>query len=225
MQSENYGLKPEIREKEPFSALLAIIIAIAAIGCFVFVVVIQRLQTIQNEVTANQVAPVDVSGWTTYQNTQYGFELEYPPDWTLSTDGLTGQTPFIAIGNPLEGTKTYVLQVFIESNPNVLASGDYAHTILNSDRAQDLQNASSGVAPQVTPKFDKAYVLTVGGYPAYELYNVFESDHNAERIYVAHGDEALQFDFPSAEENQNLFLPAANNNVAHAIINTLVFTN
>jgi hypothetical protein len=144
--------------------------------------------------------------------------------WTISTAGLTSQTPFVAFGNPLDGTKTYAVDVYIENNPNSLSSGEYAHAVIAAAKAQDSANSASGAAPQTAPQFSKSYVLTAGAYPAYELYDVFEFDHDAERIYVAHGDEALRFDFPMAQENSNLSLPVANNGVAHQILNTLVFT-
>lgn len=214
-----------IRKDEPTSVLVAIIIAIASVGCFIFVVVVQRLQSLQNEITANKAASVDISGWQMYRNDPYGFELEYPPGWKIFTGGLAGATPFIAIGNPLEGLKIYTMQVFIESNAHSFSSGEYAHAVIAAARAQDAANAVSGPAPQIAPRFDTSYVLTVGGYSAYELYNVFEFDHNAERIYVAHGDEVLRFDFPVSQENPNLSLPEANNAIAHEIVNTLVFTN
>jgi hypothetical protein len=35
----------------------------------------------------------------------------------------------------------------------------------------------------------------------------------------------LHFDFPMAEENPNLSLPVANNNIAHEIVDTLSFSN
>jgi cytoskeletal protein RodZ len=213
------------REQEPISALVAILIAVAALIIFVFIVVSNRLQALQDEITASNAAPVDVSGWQTYENSQYGFEIEYPPQWQVSTDGLTSQTPFVSFGNPLGGPKTYDLDVFIEGNPNSLSSGSYAHAVLDAARAQDTANASSGPAPTTAPQFTKSYVLTIGGYTAYEFYNVFEFDHNAEQIYVAHGEEALRFDFPVAQENANLSLPVANNAIAHQILNTLVFTN
>jgi hypothetical protein len=221
-----------IRRDEPVSVLTAIIIALASVGCFVFVVVVQRLQSLQNEIAASNSTPVDVSGWQTYRSDQYGFEFEYPPGWDLSTDGLSAATPSIALGNPLSGIKTYAMQIFIENNPSSLSSGEYAHTVIDAAHAADTAAAAAsadGQAPQTAPRFDKAYVLTVGGYSAYELYNVFEFDHNAERIYIADpnagSNVTLHFDFPVAQENPNLSLPVANNAIAHEIINTLSFTN
>jgi hypothetical protein len=213
-----------IREKEPMSALVAIMIAIASLVTFMFVVVMNRLQLLQTQISASNVSPVDVSGWMTYHNSEYGFELSYPSEWELSTDGLQNDAPFVAFGNPLDGAKTYAMQVFIEKNPNALSSGAYEHALLAADQAQDAANAKNGAAPRVTPQFEKVYTFQVGGYPAYELYKVFEFDHFAERIYVAHGTEVLRFDFPSPQENPNLSLPVANNGIAHEILGTLVFT-
>ncbi len=211
-------------KEESTPVLVAVMVTLAAIGCFMFVVVAERLRGLQAEVSAANTVPVDVSGWGIYENNTYGFELEYPPQWTLSIAGLANDVPFVSFGNPLGGMATYVLRVSIENNSSSLSSGNYVHDMLANDRVQDALNAKNGPAPTVTPSFDKLYVLTVGGYPAYELYNVFEFDHQGEQVYVAHGQNVLKFDFPTASENPNLSLPVANNGVAHEIMNTLVFT-
>jgi len=215
-----------IRRDEPLSVLVAIIIALASVGVFVFVVVVQRLESLQTEIAASNAMPVDVSGWQTYQNSQYGFEFEYPPQWQILTGGLAGATPFITLDNPpstQNPTSAYTMQIFIENNTSSLASGEYAHMVIAAAKAVDAANSVNGPAPQTAPQFQKTIVLNVGAYPAYELYDVFEFDHNAERIYVAHGNEALRFDFPMAQENLNISLPVANNGVAHEIMDTLVF--
>ncbi len=115
------------------------------------------------------------------------------------------------------------MDVFIEQNPQSLSSGQYAHQLLAAARAQDAANAKNGSAPSVIPQFATSYLTTVNGNAAYELFDVFEFDHNAERIYVAHGTIALSFDFPAADPNPNLASPANNNAIAHMIMDTLVF--
>ena len=112
-----------IREKEPASVLLAIVIALAAVGTFMFIVVLGRIQALQEEVALSNIPPVDISGWATYHNDQYGFEIEYPAGWQLLTAGLTSDTPYLVLGNPPTGIKTYAMQIFIENNPNMLSSG------------------------------------------------------------------------------------------------------
>ncbi len=212
-----------MHEKETVAVWIVIFAAIGVLGYFVTVTTL-RLQTLQANYNTGELLPVDVSGWLTYRNDDYGFELEYPPTWQIATGGLTSQNPYLIIGNPIDGTSTYQLTLFIEGNPDLLSSGSYVHSVLDAARAEDEANAKIGPSPKIAPSYDRAYVLTVGGYPAYELYNVFEFDHNAERIYVARNTETLRFDFPVAKENPNIWLPVANNQVAHNIMNTLVFT-
>jgi hypothetical protein len=212
-----------IREKESTAVLIVIFFAIGVLGYFM-VVIMGRLQALQADINTGGTTPVDVSGWEAYRNDTYGFELQFPSTWKVLTYGLDGDPPFVTFGNPPSGTSTYVMQVFIENNPKMLSSGGYVHDLLDAARAEDAANAAIAPAPQKAPHFDKAYVLTVGGHPAYELYNVFEFDRGAERIYVAHGSKILRFDFPVAKENPNISLPVANGQIAHEIMNTLVFT-
>jgi hypothetical protein len=158
---------------------------------------------------------VDTSGWTDYHSAQFNFDIKYPPGWQLSAASLANTTPFVAIGNPLDGAKTYIVEIFIKDNSSTLSSGEYVHQMLAADKES---------ASQVTPEYKSVSVLRVGqgSYEAYELLGVYEFDHNAEQIYVANGDEILRFDFPVAEENPNISLPVANNAVAHEILGTLV---
>ena len=212
-----------IRDKERTAVLIVIFLAIGVLGYFMALIMV-RIKAIQVDISTGGVSPVDVSGWETYRNGEYGFELQYPSSWKFSADGLAAIPPVVAFGNPLTGTSTYVMQVFMDKNPKMLSSGSYAHDLLAIARAEDAANAEIAPTPQIAPQFDKVYVLTVGGYSAFELYNVFEFDHGAERIYVAHGDEVLRFDFPVQKENPNIALPVANGQIAHEIMNTLVFT-
>jgi hypothetical protein len=160
---------------------------------------------------ANGAAPataVDTSGWTDYHNAQYNFDFDYPPTWQLSTSGLANTTPFVAVGDPLDGTSTYAVEIFIE-NTSSLSSGEFVHQIFATDR----------------PHYQGAAILQVGAssYDAYELESVYEFDHNADQIYVADGTIVLRFDFPVAEENPNISLPVINNGLAYGIVNTLSF--
>lgn len=176
-----------------------------------------------NSGQANTTTAVDTSTWQTYNNSAYGFSLEYPPDWQISVGNTPGIGPVVQIGNPLNGTSTYIFNVSVLNNSTSLSAGEYVHQFLKSAAAQDMENASSGPAPQMTPQFTKSFITTVGGQDAYELFHVFEYDHSAERIYVADGSFMILFDFPVAEENPNIYLPVNNNDVAHQIVNTLTF--
>ncbi len=209
---------------EPKAVLTAIVITVVSLGTFAFVV----FSRFQADVATSNFSLEEISGWNIYRNDTYGFRLSYPPGWTLYEDGLVGNDPYVAFGNPISGVKTYSLQIFVENNTSSLSSGEYVHAFLAEDKAEDkASGAVNGEAPSVAPQYERSEVLSVGGppsYEAYELYGVFEFDHVAEQIYVAHGGETLRFDFPVARENPNLSLPVANNYVAHQIVNTLVFT-
>lgn len=211
-----------MRKEEPQAVLTAIMICVAALGCLGFVALV-RSASIESAPTQS-VMYVDTSDWLPYRDAAHGFTLLYPPDWTIDTEWLASDPSYIALGNPLSGTSTYTMRVYVENNTSSLSSSEYAHALLAAAQAEDAANAAAGPAPRVAPAFQSVKTLTVNGYPAYDLYGVFEFDHNAERVYVAHGDIALRFDFPVAEENPNLSLPVANNAVAHEIMNTLTFT-
>ena len=175
-------------------------------------------------VAGSGISGVDISTWQTYTDPTSGFSIKYPPNWRIFTNGLSGSTPFAAFGNPLTGTSTYVMDIFIEPNPQALSSGEYVHQLLSVDHAQDVASgAMNGLAPTITPQFASSYLATVNGSTGYELFSVFEFDHNAERIYVAHGALALHFDFPVSDANPDIASPANNNAIAHMIMNTLVW--
>lgn len=200
-------------------AVLIVVVAVTAILVFVAARAIGQVSMLQQ----NNTAAIDTSDWQTYHNAEFGFSLQYPPNWQLFTSGLSANTPFIALGNPLNGTTTYTMEIFIEQNPQSLSSAEYVHQVLSADRAQDAANATNEPAPTVTPQFKTSYLTTINGTDAYELFDVFEFDHNAEQIYVASGMTMLHFDFPVSDANPNIAAPANNNAIAHMIVDTLVF--
>jgi hypothetical protein len=164
---------------------------------------------------------VDTSNWKTYTSAAFGFSFKYPPNWQSSGDQLSVADPHIFFGNPLNGTTTYALKVFIYNNPQDLAPADFVPAMIASDTAADASNSAGGPAPQLTPHFSSEYATTVAGYPAYELYGVFEYDQSAEEIYVQQNKQMLVFDFPVADDNPNLANPALNNALVHVILGTL----
>lgn len=196
------------------------VVAVTSILVYVASRAIGQVSLLQQN---NDTTAVDTSNWQTYHNNEFGFSLQYPQNWQIFTSGLSASTPFVAIGNPLNGTTTYTMEIFIEQNPQSLSSAEYVHQLLSADRAQDVANATSEPAPMVTPQFKSSYLTNVNGVAAYELFDVFEFDHNAEQIYVANGAITLHFDFPVSDANPNIASPANNNAIAHLIVGTLVF--
>ena len=219
--SKEPSLKKVNYRKELWAALI-VVVAVAAVLLYVAAKAVGQVTLLRQE-NSNSESIIDTSSWSSYQNAQFGFSLQYPPGWQVFTGGLAANDPFVAVGNPLNGTTTYVMDIFIEQNPQSLSSVDYVHQLLIADRAEDAANAKAGPAPTVTPQFRSNYLTTVNGTPAYELFDVFEFDHNAEQIYVANGTLALEFDFPVSDANPNIAAPANNNAIAHMIVGTLVF--
>ncbi len=78
-----------------------------------------QTQTASSSVSSATSSTVDVSGWKTYANQQYGFELEYPSAWRVSTNGLanilgsTSLAPFMELSAPSEEMTSYLLTVSI----------------------------------------------------------------------------------------------------------------
>ncbi len=207
-----------IHKKELWAALI-VVVGVTSILVYVASRAIGQVTAFQNQ--NNEAAAIDISSWQLYRSAQFGFSFQYPPNWQIFTGGLSAETPFLAIGNPLSGTTTYTMYIYIEQNPQSLSSAEYVHQLLDADRARDAANAKAGPAPTVTPQFKSNYVTTMNGNNAYELFDVFEFDHNAERVYVANGASVLHFDFPVADANPNISSPTNNNAVAHMILGTL----
>lgn len=167
----------------------------------------------------------DTSTWKKYSSREFGFSFQYPAAWQKSNDPLTVVNPHIFFGNPLNGTTTYHVSVFVYDNPRNLSAADYVAAMLAADRAQDASASAQAPAPQTTPKYSKEFAITVGptstAISAYELYDVFEFDHDGEQVYVQQNKKMLVFDFPVNEANPNIADPAGNNAVAHEILATL----
>jgi len=166
-------------------------------------------------------APIIPAGWINYQNTDYGFSLSYPASWQFSTSSLQSDVPAILLGNPTEGTTTYTLRVSVAQNNSGFSSAEYVADMLAQTKAEDEANGTN--TPQLSVQFMSSTAFSVDDNDGYELNNVFEFDHNAERIYVAHNDEVFIFDFPVVDTNPNIASPADNNAVAHQIVKTLTF--
>jgi hypothetical protein len=165
--------------------------------------------------------PVIPAGWQNYANAEYGFSLAYPADWQVNTSQLQNDVPAVLFGNPIEGTTTYTLRVSMEKNDGKLSSAGCVENMLAKMQIDDQTNGTN--TPSVMVQFEHASGTPLAENNGYELYNVFEFDHNAEQVYVAHDDKILVFDFPLAEANPNIASSTENNAIAHEILATLEF--
>jgi len=196
------------------------IVAIAALAVIIAGILIKwPISTWQGIINGKPVIP---AGWQNYANSDYGFSLAYPPNWQIFTGLLQNDVPSVVFGNPINGTTTYTLRVTIGKNDLSLSSGEYIEHMLGKFVAQDQLNGTN--TPQLSVLFARANAFAVNENGGFELNNVFEFDHNAEQIYIAHNNKVFVFDFPIADQNPNLSAPAENNIIAHQIVKTVSFT-
>ncbi len=191
-----------------------VVIAIIAVVIGVFV----KWGAVSDTTSPSVVPP---AGWVNYQNSQYGFSLYYPPDWKMSEALLHNDVPQVLFGNPIEGIATYTLRVSIEKNSSNFSSAGYVANMLAQDKAIDEANGTN--TPSLSVRFKNSTAFAVDQNAGYELNNVFEFDHNAEQVYIAHGNEMLIFDFPVVDTNPNIASSTENNAIAHQILGTLSF--
>ncbi len=166
-------------------------------------------------------APIIPAGWVNYENSDYGFSISYPANWQISTSSLQDDVPSIVFGNPIDGTTTYTLRMSIVPNNSGFSSVEFVADMLSQVKAQDEANGTN--SPSLSAQFASSTSFAVDENSGYELDNVFEFDHAAEQIYMAHNDNVLVFDFPTADANPNIASPTDNNATAHKIFQTLTF--
>lgn len=164
-------------------------------------------------------------GWVKYQNNDYNFSFYYPSNWSIATTSALGDIPGIRLGNPAEGTSTYVIYISIKHNDNLLNSDAYVMQMLSDIKNQDILAEKNGPAPQLSVQYANASGMSLDDNKEYELYNVFEFDHNAEQIFASNKNIVVMFDFPLDQSNQNISDPSSNNKIAHEILDTLNFSN
>lgn len=211
------------KQKNTVLLVVAAIIVIAAVSWVLIKWPVSTWRGILDDHSfENVVVP---TGWQSYVNSQYGFSLSYPGNWQVNTNQLQNDVPAVLFGDPIEGTSTYVLRVSIAKNDNSLSSDGYVADMLARAKAEDVANAKNGPAPQISVAFANATAFAVNENQGYELDNVFEFDHNAEQVYMAHDKEVLVFDFPVADQNPNISSSTENNAMVHEILKTVRFGN
>ena len=163
-------------------------------------------------------------GWVKYQNKDYNFSFYYPSNWSIATTSKLGNISGIILGNPIEGTSTYTIYISIKHNDNLLNSDAYVMQMLSDIKNQDILNEKNNFISQSSTQYANASGISLDN-KKYELYNVFEFDHNAEQVFISNKNIVLIFDFPLDQSNPNISNPSLNNNIAHEILNTLSFSN
>lgn len=98
--------------------VIVIVIAVLAIGGYFVLKTKVAVAPTQSPTISSTTAPNEASGWKTYTNTKYGFELKFPSNWSGYKVGaerkLTDGGTSISFDFPftINGTKTYYNSAF-----------------------------------------------------------------------------------------------------------------
>ncbi|MFA4880435.1 MAG: hypothetical protein WC650_02325 [Candidatus Doudnabacteria bacterium] len=163
--------------------------------------------------------------WNIYKNKEYGFEIQYPPNWEILEHGLHPElvgkgTPFIIWHAPSNSEETawYEVTLFIEENPKNLNSIEYVNKLI-----QEAENEyKAGRAPNPY-YYDTIKQIKVNEIQAVALDGVFVIEGSEEIIFLANSDKMYSFEFPVAKENTNYSEPIKNNKISHQMLDTFRF--
>jgi hypothetical protein len=132
-----------------------------------------RPQTNKSDETSQTASKI--SGWKTYANTKYNYQIKYPEDWTIEADGVAVwqnqvPNPELANGVMFFGTKTepygqtartlWNVRVFVSpaENPKKLSPRDWY-----------VEQSKLHFSYGVEQKFDNLEDTTFKGFPALKV--------------------------------------------------------
>lgn len=205
--------------KKGFSILalveIVILMAILAVLGFMaynyFYLAQNQGQTISDQENQEQEPVDETANWRKHSNYDYGFEIKYPVDWLVNIlPEVKNRISFIA---PAPQPKIFDFEIRIEVNSEKLSAKDFVQKMLEENELEEIGRISYKTSEE----------LTIAGFPAYKLDEVFAYDQNQEWIYLAANDYVYHFAFPVAEENPNLQDPINNNKISHLILSTFAF--
>ncbi|MEK7540728.1 MAG: hypothetical protein AAB529_00590 [Patescibacteria group bacterium] len=194
---------------------IVILIAVLAISGFMaynyFYSTQNKEQVISYQANQNKTPVDETADWQTYSNYDYGFQTKHPADWSVNIlPEVKDRINFIA---PAPQTKIFDFEIRVQANPEKLSAKDFVQQMLQKNTLEDIGRIS----------YKTSQELTISGFSAYELNEVFVYDQNQEWIYVATNDYIYRFSFPIAEENPNLQDPINNNKISHLMLSTFIF--
>ena len=108
------------------------------------------LDDMDNSVEDNDISEIDISNWKTYRNEEFGFEIKYPEDWSISVgeyeprwhETVLGR---VVISGSIEDSFYAPLSITIRSNGEKLSIEEWYQKNYPKDDSSRLQEV----------KFDK----------------------------------------------------------------------
>jgi eukaryotic-like serine/threonine-protein kinase len=132
-----YGSDMRILSLRLLAYSILLLLAVAAIGNFGY--------TSPNNVLA-QPSPAPGSNFLTYDNPTHKLKLQYPPDWTVSTNALPTYSGVVAFYSPLQNLQDILpaeLSLSVTTYLQPISLDEYTQTTLAALEQQGIQVSES----------------------------------------------------------------------------------
>jgi len=166
--------------------VVVIVILLGAVGYFVFVKkstpAAQQPTPIPTKTAqvSNSSTPIatanPMAGWKTYTNSEFGYSLDYPSNWSLNAESTSNGS--------ISGNRLYILP----PNPLSTQAVDEDFSILIRDASKESLNLTTERQKMQYPNQYVTYsetTVTIGGVTAY-LYQKSNDDDSTKNILLAH---------------------------------------
>ena len=130
---------------------------------------------------------LQTSGWETYRNEEFKFQVQYPKDWTLDAHRVEGGGWYVGVNTPKLITTPADFWIFIF--PAESLDNWYAFTF----------RTRQAESPELMPKKENT---TVGGLPAFRIVDPV-SEGGCDSVYLAvfFDDNVYRIQDPSCSSN------------------------
>ena len=172
----------------------------------------QPAQTAQQQVQPAQVQPQatstdETANWKTYTNATYGFQLNYPSDWSVRE----------------YGQKDNYFIIFSQTSPVGNFQIQIRDLSTSADGQAELKNRQSQINSNITDLSGTAVShLTVGGFPAMKLYVDLTPTLKQNNVLFLNGNEEFNIAEQPMSTDSALFSQSIQ--LMDSVLSTFKFT-